>query len=675
MGRFLVLLAVLFTFQLVNADEQYARIRSDYQKGDITRIFRSAVRVADERINAIVALKPEQRNFTNTVLALEYILDELSYRLNGPSFMSEVHVDAAIRQEAEDAAKIQSQFMIKTFARKDLYEVLKSAHAEKPLDQELVKSYVEGFEEIGINLDDAKRAELIDLQKRLSDASTEFSANIAKSSTKLTFTREQLKGVPENELQRMTHDNQIVVTTSYPDVNAVMSYAESSDIRKQVSVASDNKGGEKNLELLKEILAIRKRIAEIRGYPSWAHLKIRPESRMAKAPEKVSAFLEDLTTKLQAKGNEENAELLVLKKELDPTATQVDPWDIGYLTRILKQRRFNYDPQEVEEYFPADKVVEGIFSVYSQLLGVKFEEVKNEKVWADGVRFFKIIDIASNKMVASFYADLYPREGKYSHAAAFTLVQGRRTKNGYRKPVSAIVANFSPASGDRPALLKFGEVETFFHEFGHIMHQTLTQAKYPSSSGTSVARDFVEAPSQMLENWVIDTEVLKRISGHYKTGEPLPPRLVKVLKESNDFRVASFTLRQLTFAQYDVGLHLPGFSKDPVEFYREVHEKVNGFKPTQESHFPSSFGHLMGYDAGYYGYLWSDVIARAMFERFKAEGLLNAKVGMDYRHSILENGGTYDASDLVSDFLGHEATNDAFYKSLGCEAALSAIKK
>ncbi|HEX4925373.1 MAG TPA: M3 family metallopeptidase, partial [Bdellovibrionales bacterium] len=283
------------------------------------------------------------------------------------------------------------------------------------------------------------------------------------------------------------------------------------------------------------------------------------------------------------------------------------------------------------------------------------------------VKLYKVINKADGKLLSYFFADMIPRPGKYGHAAAFSLIMGRVKADGYSYPVSSIVSNFNPPSGDKPSLLNIDEVETLFHEFGHIMHQILTRAPYASLSGTSVAQDFVEAPSQMLENWVWDESILNRISGHYKnTSQKLPSELLKKILAAKDFNQGYFYTRQLFLGLMDFTMHMTQGAVNTTTLHDQLYKKIIGIDPVAGNHFNATFGHLMGgYDAGYYGYLWSEVYAQDMFTVFKEKGLLDASTGARYRSIILEKGNMKEPLDLVREFLGREPSPAAFYEKLG----------
>lgn len=327
------------------------------------------------------------------------------------------------------------------------------------------------------------------------------------------------------------------------------------------------------------------------------------------------------------------------------------------------------DSQKIKEYFPADHVTEQMLGVYQKLLGLKFRLIENAATWHPDVKLYEIADASGGGPIAYFYLDLFPREGKYKHAAAFPLISGRLLPDGsYQKPVAAMVANFNKPAKNRPSLLTHDEVKTFFHEFGHIMHQTVTTARYGRFSGSSTARDFVEAPSQMLENWVWDREVLQSLSGHYLDhSKKLPNELLGKMLAAKNADSGLVHLRQLLFGSVDQLYH--GWPpSNTTAAYARLAKEVSMIPMSDGVHPEASFGHLMGYDAGYYGYLWSKVYAEDMFSRFKAEGVLNPVLGRRYRTEILERGSSRDEMESLKAFLGREPDEAAFLESIGLKA-------
>jgi thimet oligopeptidase len=426
-----------------------------------------------------------------------------------------------------------------------------------------------------------------------------------------------------------------------------------------------NRAVDKNVKLLEEAIQLRQKIASLMGYKTWADY--RTDGRMAKNGTAVMTFLTGLQGKLLERERADLAKLLKFKQEYDPSAKRLEMWDIAYTAYQLKKRDYNLDDEKIKEYFPSDLVVKNMFNVYSQIFGVEYQQVVGAKVWDENVRLYKILDKQSKELIGFFFGDFIPRKGKYNHAAAFPLISGRAKVKGYSYPIASIVANFSPPSGNKPSLMTHDEVETLFHEFGHIMHQTLTRAPYASLSGSSVAQDFVEAPSQMLENWVWDKDILNMLSGHYQNpSQKLPTELVDQLLAAKDFNSGYYYTRQLFLALEDMAMHTATGPVDTTTLHDALYRKIIGVEPVKGGHFNASFGHLMGgYDAGYYGYLWSEVYAQDMFTIFKKTGLLNGDTGGKYRKIVLEKGNMVEAIDLLREFLGRDPAFEAFYEKLG----------
>ena len=390
---------------------------------------------------------------------------------------------------------------------------------------------------------------------------------------------------------------------------------------------------------------------------------------MAKNPKTVMKFLKDLQKKLKPLGKKEDKEMIAYKNaKTGKRSRTLYSWESGYWSNKFRKENLELDSEKIKEYFPSQVVIDGMLDLFGGVFGITFEPV-NIPVWHEDVKAFEIKDRASGELIAYFYMDLYPREGKYKHAACFGLVEGEEKKDGtYQKPFVAIVANLNKPTKDTPSLLKHSEVETLFHEFGHVLHNALTKSKYSAFSGTSVSWDFVEAPSQMLERWAWDPQVLKKISKHYKTGESLPDELIKRMIAAKNFGSGGTYLRQDFFAQYDMKLHTADTTPDSTKLYFELTKKIRGLPLTKGTIPQASFGHIMGgYDAGYYGYLWSEVIAEDFFGEFKKHGVFNPEIGLKFRRAILEKGGTLDEEKMVENFLGRPANNEPFLRAIGLE--------
>ena len=435
--------------------------------------------------------------------------------------------------------------------------------------------------------------------------------------------------------------------------------------RKALEFKYSRRGGKENIKLLEDTLTLRYQTAKLLGYKN--HAENRLDTRMAKTPENVEKFLKDLEKKLRKLAKAEEKELLKFKEEKTGLkAKGFHAWDTGYWTNLHKKEYYDVDQEKIKEYFQTDIVIANMFEIFGNLFGIKFEEA-DIPVWHKDVKSYKVLDTQDGHIIGYIYMDLYPRDGKYKHAACFDLVDGELKDDGtYQQPFTAIVANLNPPSKDAPSLLKHDEVETLFHEFGHVLHNVLTKAKYSSISGTSVSRDFVEVPSQILENWAWDPAVIKKMSKHYKTGQPLDDETINKMIASKNHFSGSFYIRQNFLAQIDMLYHTAEKPVDSTKMWEKYSKKIRMIPMTKDTYPQASFDHLMGgYDAGYYGYLWAEVIALDFFSEFQKYGLFNPEIGKKFRKEILEPGGSYEEETLVKSFLGREVSNEPFLKNIG----------
>ena len=633
---------------------------------DVTRACEDAIAACDAGVDAIVATPDAERTFANTLGALEAATDGVSQASGQYAFMAYVASEDALREAGRDAEERIEKYLVDLSFREDLYAAIK-AFAERgeslgPDEQRLLDFELRDYRRNGFELPEAERARVRKLSDELVSLGVEFQKNISEWDDGILVSRDELAGLPEPfvdslRTEEVEGETLYRVSLDYPEFFPFMGKARSSDLRRTLFAKEQVKGGDANVAVLERALAARREAAGLLGYDSWASYA--HEVCMSKERERVASFLADLRERLAAKVEADVA----LMAEVN--GGPVNIWDWRYCHDQLLQTRFAVDDFEVAQYFPLDACLEGLFAVSQNLLGVRFEPRPNAPVWHEDVQAFDVYEADGDEAFARFYMDLFPRPNTYGHAAAFTLRGGRVLPDGsYQKPVSAIVANFTKPSADTPSLLRHSEVETLFHEFGHILHQTLTRATYARFSGTRTERDFVEAPSQMLEHWVWDREVLASFTRHYETGEPLPDSLLDSMLAAKTLSSGVMTVRQLYFAHLDQAYHAPGFDGDSTAATRELHE-ITSFPYTPDTHFQSGWGHLFGYDARYYGYLWSRVFGDDMFTRFEAPGASVAGVGAEYRRHILEPGGTADADQLIHRFLGREPNADAFLRELG----------
>lgn len=668
-----LLLTATGAFSMADMFNKDGVLHFNYQAQDLAPAEAEARVKLEKDLAALIAIPQEERTFENTIMGYERAFDNYGNALGMSGFLSYVSTDKKFRDAANDLQMQISQYMVDVATRRDVYKAIREYTDTNPrldpVQAKLVKEMLIGFKNSGMDLNDADLEKFKALNKEKAEYIIKFDKNIQEYKDPLAVTQEQLQGLGEDYIKKLskTDDGKYLVTLDYPDYVPFMQNADDEQARKELEFKFNRRGGQENVELLEKTLTLRREIARLLGYKNHAELRL--EDRMAKNPKTVMAFLKDLQKKLKPLGKKEDKEMIAYKNsKTGKNSRTLYSWESGYWSNKFRKENLELDSEKIKEYFPSQVVIDGMLDLFGGVFGITFEPV-DIPVWHPDVKAFKIKDKASGELVAYFYMDLYPREGKYKHAACFGLVEGEEKQDGtYQNPFVAIVANLNKPSGDTPSLLKHSEVETLFHEFGHVLHNALTKAKYSAFSGTSVSWDFVEAPSQMLERWAWDPQVLKKISKHYKTGEALPDDLIKRMIAAKNFGAGGMYLRQDFFAQYDMTLHTADTTPDTTKLYFELTKKIRGLPLTKGTIPQASFGHIMGgYDAGYYGYLWSEVIAEDFFGEFKKNGIFNPETGLKFRREILEKGGTLDEEKMVENFLGRPADNKPFLKSIGLE--------
>lgn len=650
-----------------------ALIRSDFTPAELKTLCEAEIKTFSDRLNRLSQLPPTPASFAGTFGELENAGAEFQENMAPLTFMFSVSTNPELRQVSQECESQSSQAAIEVFSRKDLYNVMKNAQKNlkasdmDAADQRLISETMRAFKLAGLELPDDKLEKFKNMKKEMADLSSQFHGNLNNNVDVAEMTEAEMAGVPDSvksRFKKLPNGNYQIPAKGTFYV-AFMENASNADARRKMQSIYDNREAAKNTPLLQKMVRLRRDAARLIGFKDWADYKT--YDKMAGNGKTAWDFLQGLKGKLRTSYQKDYQRLFAFKKELDPSATKLNPWDSAYLSNHLRKKLYSIDEEMLREYFPAEHVISKMFDLYSQLFRIKFVPVSQPVVWYSTVKLFEVRDAQSNELLAHFYADLYPRDGKYNHAAAFPLRAGRQINGSYHTPVAAIVANLSPPTADKPSLLSHDDVETLFHEFGHIMHMTLTRVKYASLSGASVAWDFVEAPSQVLENWVWEPEVLRSLTAHYADpSQKMPDAMIQKLVASRKFNQAWMNTRQLVFGIYDLTLHRSPVDVDVTETYKKIYTELTGLQVLPESHFPATFGHLMGgYDAGYYGYLWSNVYAFDMFTLFEDGHLLSSDVGYKYRVSILEKGNLKDAGQLLQDFLGRKPNSNAFFKFLG----------
>lgn len=640
-----------------------------YTVEQVKALPEAVIKELEEKLKVLVNIPGPQRNFRNTMLAFELAVSDFSEAVQIPILLAYVSDNADLRAAGQELELKISQYSVDLFTREDVFGAL-NEYADKgekldEVDARLLEKTLLDFKRNGLGLEPRKKNKVKKLMKELIGLELQFSKNLREVNDTLEVTEAELKGLPEDYKVRLkkTEKGGYLVTMNTPDYVPFMDSAEDGDARRRLEHKVNNRCVPVNIELMESAIALRRKIGKLLGYPTFADYVL--ADRMAKNSETVFKFMERTQAKLKKKGRKELRARLKLKGGEDKV---LRAWEWRYYNNLLKKTRYSIDHEKIKEYFPVETVVKGMFEVFGEVFGARFEPAALN-TWHKDVRAYEVKNL-DGSVAAYFYFDLFPREGKYKHAACFGLRHGRELEDGsYELPAAAIVANFPPPSGDAQPLLKFDDVVTLFHEFGHVTHNIFTKAKYGKFSGTSVSRDFVEVPSKMLENWAYDPAVLRRISGHYKNpAEKLPEALIRKLIEAKNMDSGLVYLRQIFFSLLDLRYHTARGKVDTTKVYDKLMKKISLIPLSPDCHPQANFGHLMGgYEAGYYSYLWSEVIAQDLFGAFEASGVLNPETGKKYRELILAPGRSYDEAAQVEKFLGRPAGEDAFLKSIDAD--------
>lgn len=581
---------------------------------------------------------------------LESAIYDLSGRI---AFMGDVHPDEKIRDFGNEAdSKIQN-LALEIFKDQDLYEKFKEIETEN-LDEESKTFYRDleiDFKDAGHGLSDEKKNRLTEIEKKLIDLSISFSENIAKDKTEVLFLEDELKGLSQNELKNLRKNNDsFVITMAYPDINAVMENCSVRTTREIVWKAFNNRAVKENSPILEEAVQLRNEKALLFGFKTWAEYRL--QNRMAKSPKNVASMYESLIPKLQKAAEVEKSELAIDNIDI----SDITPWDIRYFISKERSKVSSIENSELKKFFYIHDVKTEMFKVCEEVFDLHIKPESNETAWHEDVELWSLWE-KNGQQLAYFYLDLYPREGKFTHAAVFDISSGGSSRQ--ELPICSMVANFpNPNTGD--GLMTFDEVETLFHEFGHVLHNGIGKSKYTRFVGANCEWDFVEAPSQIMEHWVWKVECMKRISTHIESGESLSEEICEKLNKSKNIGVSLLTLRQVSFGLADQHLHGENF-KDSLLEIEHAAQKVTTITYPKDINHLAAFGHLLGgYDAAYYGYLWAEIIGDDLFSRFENEGVLSNSVGVDYKNKILKPGGTVPAENMVQDFLGRKWNDEAF---------------
>ena len=640
--------------------------------------IKDAIAKANAALDQIGAQDPAKVTFKSTVVALDDLTYEASNTANKATIIKETNTNAAMRSAAENAVKAFQDWVVGIDYREDVYKAIKAFADTHPKlsgeDEKLLNETLRDYRRAGLELPADQRKEVEQLRKELSKLGTDFDTNIVNASAPVIFTKTDLDGLPDSFFASpgiKTGDDAYTamanVTWQY---NTVEENAKSEATRKQLYFVRETLAKEKNVPVLNQMLALRNKIALRLGYKSWDDFQT--EIKMAKNGANAEKYINDLIAGIEPKFAGEVAELQKMKAaDTHDPAAKVDIWDWRYYGNQLKKQKYAVDTEALRAYFPFQKVLDGMFNIYQSIFGLKFEKITAPYKWIGDLQLYLVTDSATAEPLGMFYLDMFPREGKFNHFAEFEIIGGKLLPDRkYQRPTVALLCNFPPASAGKPSLMTHSDVETLFHEFGHALHSITTRAKYGRFAGTHVPGDFVEAPSQMLQNWVWDKKVLDTFAADYRdTSKKIPVEIVKKMNDAKKATAGVFYRRQFAFASLDLALHDQHAEDDPydcVAISNPILERV--FLPIDPSTtFVSYFGHLNGYDAGYYGYAWADAIAVDMatvFERAR-DGYLDKQAGLRLRREIYEPGDARDVTVSIEQFLGREQSIQPFLKKIG----------
>lgn len=625
------------------------------------KIINHRLDTAQKSIDQITAAKGT-RTIENTLAPYDEAVRQLNAASYFSGMMQQIHPDTAFRDKATDMVRKASAAQTALSLNHEVYEALAKvdvSHADAATRYYMKRQLLE-FHLAGVDKDEATRTQLKKLNDELTQEQSAFDRNISDDQKKVEVTDvKELEGLPQDYLDRHKPDanGKIYITTNYPDIFPAMTFAKSDDLRKRLALAFNTRAYPKNRDVLENMMKTRYEIATLIGYSSWADYNA--ADKMIKSGGNIGDFIEKVDAADRPIVQKEFAMLLAEKQKSDPGAKEIGDYEVIYLNELVRRAQFDFDSQTVRPYFPYQEVKKGILDTAATLFHVTFKQEETAPAWDPTVETWDVLD--NGKMIGRFYLDMHPRPGKYSHAEMAPVLDGVL---GKQLPEAVLVCNFPKPTADDAGLMDYGDVVTFFHEFGHLMHHILGgQQKWAGISGISMEGDFVEAPSQMLEEMMHSPQVLASFARHYKTGEPIPAELVERMNRASAFGRANWVARQNSFTalSYDIYKQKPqDVDLDAVTISDE--KKYTPFVPLEGTHMYAAFGHLAGYSSAYYTYLWDKVIAEDFFNQFDQSNLLAGPTPMRYRHTVLEPGGSVSANKLVMDFLGREQNMGALQK-------------
>ena len=657
---------------------------SQIKESDYIPAIKTTLEETKKEIAAIVS-NASAPTFENTTVALDFTGEKLN-RITSIFFnLNSAETTDGIQKIAKEISPWLSDFKNDIILNEALFQRVKAVYDSKnsldltPEQSMLLEKQYKGFARNGANLKESDKSELRKIDTKLSELSLQFGENVLAETNAFEMhvvDEDDLSGLPESvkeaasEIAKSKEKNGWVFTLDYPSYIPFMTYADNRELRKKLAISAGKKAFQNNEynneAVVLEIVKLRHQRANLLGYKTHAHFVL--EERMAETPEKVISFSNDLLVKAKPAAKREFNELETYAKKLDGI-DQLQKWDGAYYAEKLKKERFNLDQELLKPFFKLENVIEGVFKIAYKLYDLKFEEIFDIQKYHKDVKTYNVKDIEGN-FIAVFYADFHPRKGK-RNGAWMTSYKPQQVKNKINeRPHISIVCNFTKPTETKPSLLTFNEVTTLFHEFGHALHGMLADTTYNSLSGTSVSWDFVELPSQVLENWCYEKEALELFAKHYETGETIPMEYITKIKESASFHEGMQTLRQLSFGLLDMHWH-GGESPEGItsvkEFETAAFAETKLYPDVAENCMSTAFSHIFqgGYSAGYYSYKWAEVLDADAFEFFLEKGIFNKEVATKFKENVLSKGGTEKPMELYKRFRGKEPKPNALLKRAG----------
>jgi len=634
---------------------------------------------AKQALQKILDIPDDQRTYANTAAALDQLNAFSNAAINASAIatLELVHPDEAVRNAARAAVlEAQNWFIDHIATNRQLYKAFKAyvdgnAHKEDLSDeqQRFLQETMKEFTRAGLDKSDEELAAIQKIKKELVQLEQDFDKNIAHDQSKITVDVDGLTGLSDDFIKNLlkAEDGKYIIGIDYPTYMQVMENCTNGVTRKNLWHAYMNRAYPANAQLLQKIVAKRAELAQILGFKSFAAFEL--DTEMVQSPERAEHFLNDINQKGQKKAAQEFIKFTATMPS--SVALTVDgklnPWDWLFVKNQYKKSALSLDENKIAEYFPMQHTIDSLLKIYEQFFNLSFKQLPVSGLWDADVKMIEVIDNATGKTIGYLFLDLYPRPNKYNHACEHTMVPATYDEQGNPNlGVVIVVANFPKPTIDKPSLLQLKNVTTFFHEFGHAMHALLGRTHMASFAGASVKRDFVEMPSQMLEEWLWDPEILKMVSHHYQTGESLSDELIATILPTRMYDSGFFITRQMCLAKLALECFNDGSSVDLDALYKKIfNQTMYRTEYIPADHFYAAFGHLTGYGARYYGYMWSKVFAHDLFHAIKKEGLLNPEVGRRYVNAVIGKGGSKDPNDLLKDFLGREPNQDAFLHDMG----------